>query len=150
MANNYYLFNYENRLNYTKFTEQANKHQANSMTILRRLAELNCQNEYLSLFCNAFYVPCDLTTGEPRGACVDSCRKVAKDCPLLFQSSIQALSSRFGANIPDYCEDTLTMIKLYIGTNFTNATGVESNCFSLQGLKFHMHNIIKTYLIVNC
>ena len=96
------------------------------------------------MVCNAGYIPCDMTTGEPRSLCVDSCKRYKEDCALIYNQTILqvALNNDLNPKAVDLCADTMIVHKIYLGNNFTNVTGTEPNCYNVQGNLCILLNIL--------
>ena len=136
LAVNNYLVNYEEYFTYKSLNGEIYRNELAIRLFLSHTTEHKCVEEALLMACNAGYIPCDMTTGEPRSLCVNSCKKYREDCPVFYNTIIRSgvLFFDLQTQSVDLCEDTMIAFKLYFNnTNITNVTGVEHNCYSVQG-----------------
>ena len=128
LATNNYLYQYTSVHNLTTF--------GNLLSVLESFTRLitdGCFNTTASFICNGIFVPCDLTTGEAKAICTNSCYKFKEDCTLEYDSIIKgaALIEGIILQLESFCADTLVLIKDAFGAN-TTASGVECNCLDVQ------------------
>ena len=156
LAVNNYLVNYEEYFSYEIINREIYKNELDIRNFFNRATDLKCVEEFLLAMCNAFYIPCDMTTGKPRSLCVDSCKRLREDCAVFFYLIVHA--SELSFDLPtqslDLCADTMIVFKLgskqlFNITNITTARGVESNCYNVQGKWILCAYIFYSTILIN-
>ena len=156
LAVNNYLVNYEEIFSYEIINGEIYRNELEIENFRNRITDHKCVEESLLTLCNAFYIPCDMTTGKPRSLCVDSCKRLREDCAIFFYLIVRAveLSYDLPAQSLDFCADTMIAFKLefkqyFNNTNITTARGVESNCYHVQGKWILCAYIFYSTILIN-
>jgi len=121
VATNGYVYKYTSVENFTNYVQIVNS-LAKYISIVRH----SCKEATSTFACNAIFVPCDLTTGEPRATCSNSCYHFSTHCDLEYDTIVKGLTI-IGLQQSDICADTLQHIKKVFGSNST-FTGAECKC----------------------
>jgi len=127
LATNGYLYNYTSAENFTSYDGLLS-----SLATYIPLISGTCLNDTSTFICNAVFVPCDLTTGEPRAICSSSCYRFSTLCEVEYDAFVAGLAIAGIDQLDqlDLCADTLKLIKKGFGAK-TTVKGVECGCIGI-------------------